>query len=178
MSIALQADSSLPQGYILIDGTAAATVRQDGTIVAPTLSATSISNLSLNTISLTATSLNTSVIRTTTLSATSLTSNTLSSINVFATNTLNPSAALTSNLLGVSRASGTTYTNNTGRILVVYVNGVNTPSNGICTVNINGVQVMALNGYGNYWGGSFIVPSGATYSATNNGCTLQGWFEF
>lgn len=42
MSISLQADSSLPQGYILVNGTAAATVRQDGTIVAPTLSAASI----------------------------------------------------------------------------------------------------------------------------------------
>ena len=40
MSIAIQADSNLPQGYILVNGTAAATVRQNGTIVVPTLSAT------------------------------------------------------------------------------------------------------------------------------------------
>lgn len=40
MSIALQADSVNPQGYILINGTAAATVRQDGTMIVPTLSAT------------------------------------------------------------------------------------------------------------------------------------------
>jgi len=43
MSIALQADSSLPQGYILINGATAATVKQDGTLVIPTLSATNIS---------------------------------------------------------------------------------------------------------------------------------------
>jgi len=43
MSIALQADSSLPQGYILVNGTAAATVRQDGALVVPSLSATSVS---------------------------------------------------------------------------------------------------------------------------------------
>ena len=44
MSIALQADSSLPQGYILVNGTAAATVKQDGSIAAPSLSATNITS--------------------------------------------------------------------------------------------------------------------------------------
>lgn len=34
MSISLQADSNLPQGYILVNGTAAATVRQDGLVAA------------------------------------------------------------------------------------------------------------------------------------------------
>jgi hypothetical protein len=40
MSIALQADSSLPQGYLLVNGTAAATIKQDGSISAPSLSGT------------------------------------------------------------------------------------------------------------------------------------------
>ena len=42
MSISLQADSNLPQGYILVNGTAAATIKQDGSISAPSLSANSI----------------------------------------------------------------------------------------------------------------------------------------
>jgi hypothetical protein len=46
MSISLQADSNLPQGYILVNGTAAATVKQDGSIAVPTLSATNITTSS------------------------------------------------------------------------------------------------------------------------------------
>ena len=42
MSIAIQADSNLPQGYILVNGTAAATVRQNGTLVVPSLSANNV----------------------------------------------------------------------------------------------------------------------------------------
>jgi hypothetical protein len=42
MSISLQADSNLSQGYILVNGTAAATIKQDGSISAPSLSANSI----------------------------------------------------------------------------------------------------------------------------------------
>jgi len=40
MSIALQADSNLSQGYILVNGTAAATIKQDGSVSAPSLSGT------------------------------------------------------------------------------------------------------------------------------------------
>jgi hypothetical protein len=48
MSIALQADSNLPQGYILVNGTAAATVKQDGSISAPSLSAANVTSANLN----------------------------------------------------------------------------------------------------------------------------------
>jgi hypothetical protein len=40
MSISLQADSTFPQGYILVNGIAAATIKQDGSVLATSLSAT------------------------------------------------------------------------------------------------------------------------------------------
>lgn len=97
--------------------------------------------------------------------------------SIAGTNTFNSGNTLSSNLTG-SRTPATPYTNNTGRILVVYIYGSNFPSNGVANIFINNIPVMLLNGYATNWGGSFIVPAGALYQVNVSGVTLQGWFEF
>jgi hypothetical protein len=83
----------------------------------------------------------------------------------------------TGNLNGSSRGSGGTYTNSTGRPLGVYISGSNAPSNGRINVNIGG-QTFYMNGYGSNPGCFWIVPTGATYSFTNAGASVQYWNEY
>jgi hypothetical protein len=81
-------------------------------------------------------------------------------------------AATASNALGYnqtwqnvtgSRASGTTYTNSTGRPIMVAI----TAYNNSAPIYINGVQYLYTLGYAASYGtASFVVPAGATYSAT------------
>ena len=111
-------------------------------------------------------------------SAATITGTISSASPIISPNSFNTSATLSGNLVGINRASGTTYTNKTGRILVVYVYGSNAPNNGNVTIAINGTTVMQINGYGSGWGGTFIVPSGATYLLTVNNVTLTSWYEF
>lgn len=98
--------------------------------------------------------------------------------------------ALTSDVIGVgqtwqnlspSRAYGTTYTNTTGKPIVVSIYGT-TVSSVASTVsfNINGVTFAAFGmsqagGITN--GGSIIVPAGATYQVTSTNFSLGRWSE-
>ena len=75
-----------------------------------------------------------------------------------------------------SRAGNTTYTNSTGRPILVciyptYVNGVG--------ITVNGVAVGAANqSSSNTWMPSVIVPPGGTYSLTfTSGVTIGSWAE-
>ena len=83
-----------------------------------------------------------------------------------------------SNLLGSSRAAGTTYTNSRATPLIVWISGTNAPSNGTFTVRINGNIIGYFNGYGTSPGGTVIIPPGSTYSITNTGATVQYWYEY
>jgi hypothetical protein len=98
-------------------------------------------------------------------------------------------AATASNVTGVgqtwqdltsSRSLGTTYTNNTGKPIMVSVN-TNSTVNTITTttLTINGLAV-ASNGSqgGNLNGVTAIVPNGNTYSCSGgSGSSLNSWFE-
>lgn len=75
------------------------------------------------------------------------------------------------NVIG-SRASGTTYTNSTGRPIFVCVNA----SQWFSSVVVNGVSV-AVTGSSNSVTASFVVPSGGTYSATVGAGSINVWAE-
>jgi hypothetical protein len=84
------------------------------------------------------------------------------------------------NLLG-SRAFGTTYTNSTGKPIMVNIAAtiINTTT---ITAVVSGVTVAVENGTGATSNApatvSFIVPNGATYSITNSGSSsLAVWAE-
>lgn len=82
-----------------------------------------------------------------------------------------------------SRAFGTTYTNSTGRPIMVSVSGSNNTnaSWAIITPTVGGVTLPDARGIVNqsYATLSFIVPAGATYVITNSGTAvaLQAWVE-
>ena len=81
-----------------------------------------------------------------------------------------------------SRAIGTTYTNSTGRTIVVIVSGTGGGANGLWAVTINSaVTYFTPSTYtASVWTAcEFIVPSGQTYILTNQGsnATLQNWSE-
>jgi hypothetical protein len=88
--------------------------------------------------------------------------------------------------LTASRASGTTYTNSTGKPIFVSIN-LNTNAAGLAYayVNLNGVDIGYLGqgsgGSPNTLYSSFctlVIPSGATYKATITGsANFGGWFE-
>lgn len=82
----------------------------------------------------------------------------------------------TSNLLGVSRASGTVYTNSTGKPLVVLLSGTNVPANGNVIGNIGGRAFYCM-GYGTSWAVTYVIPNGETYKFTNNNANIQYWYE-
>lgn len=113
-----------------------------------------------------------------------------SSGNVLTSNgTTWTSAALPVNAIGVSqtwqdvtgsRLGGTTYTNSTGRPIMVSVNTSSTTNTiTTTTLTVDGLAV-ASNGSqgGNTNGVTAIVPDGATYSVSiGSGGSLSGWFE-
>lgn len=74
-----------------------------------------------------------------------------------------------------SRALGTTYTNSTGKPIMIRVNKNNVANTG-WSMFVNGVVVAIVNGYGTGNGASVIVPNGATYSADTVNALLS-WFE-
>jgi hypothetical protein len=83
-----------------------------------------------------------------------------------------------------SRALGTTYTNNTGKPIMVVVTNYNGGANGVfLQITVGGVQILNNGGWpggGNpmYATGSVIVPNGVTYSASNSGGGgLNRWVE-
>jgi hypothetical protein len=96
--------------------------------------------------------------------------------------------ALTSDVIGVnqtwqavSRAIGTTYTNSTGKPIMVAVTYTNATANTVQGLTINGVPVYAgAITVATFAGGfSLIVPNGATYVTLTNGgtLTLVSWAE-
>ena len=96
--------------------------------------------------------------------------------------------ALTSDVIGVnqtwqspSRAIGTTYTNSTGKPIMVAITATCTAGNTVQGLIINGATVYAgsVNVNGLATGFALIVPNGATYVTTSNGgtLTLVSWAE-
>lgn len=72
-----------------------------------------------------------------------------------------------------SRASGTTYTNSTGRPIMVLVT-TNNNSNTVC--NVAGTQITNGGNSPSYTNATFIVPNGSTYSVTA-GSGITYWAE-
>jgi len=96
--------------------------------------------------------------------------------------------ALTSQVIGVSqtwqaptRAIGTTYTNSTGKPIMVAITASCNTAGTVQGLVIAGatVYVAATNSAGGYFGFTIIVPDGATYvTVTNTGTlTLVSWSE-
>lgn len=169
MAISLQADSNLPQGYILVNGTAAATVRQDGTLVVPSLSASGIrvtgNSTFTGTLSTAGISVNGNISSTGTTSVSGIIFNDLS------TQTSAPIGSPVQSWQNVaaSRTSGATYTNTTGRPIMVSAGSLGSGSTGTATsATVNGVTVAnnATQQVNCSTGVSFIVPAGATYSVS------------
>lgn len=82
--------------------------------------------------------------------------------------------------VGASRTMGTTYTNSTGKPIVVYVSMSNSVSSPIVINYINGVLFYgsASPSAGTYYSVTMIVPTGMTYSISMNGVpTLVSWVE-
>lgn len=78
-----------------------------------------------------------------------------------------------------SRSAGTTYTNSTGKPIVVYAYGVTTAANGYISLTIGGnpqaLTPQALSSSG--VGVSGVIPAGATYQINTGSATLNTWFE-
>ena len=78
-----------------------------------------------------------------------------------------------------SRALATTYTNSTGKPILVHIDFNQNSTQQNTTFVISGVTVTGLLGVQNIssnWGFSFIIPPGGTYSATGNN-TISVWSE-
>lgn len=105
------------------------------------------------------------------------TATTASSANAAPT-AISNSGSLSGNLAGSTRAFDTTYTNSSGRPLVVYV-GLGNTNNSWSEVYLNGALVMYINHYGTNSGACFIVPNSFTYQVYNYGVGgLSYWYEF
>jgi hypothetical protein len=81
-----------------------------------------------------------------------------------------------------SRALSITYTNSTGKPIMVWVGGTCTAGNeaAVGYVNVNGVNLGPTSGAaGAKWQTTFIVPNGQTYYVTANSGTpsLEQWVE-
>ena len=79
-----------------------------------------------------------------------------------------------------SRSSGTTYTNSRSYPIAVSARGTGASSPSI-DVTVNGVFIQSFNwqfnGAGAHAGAFAIVPPGATYILTFNGCGIDTWAE-
>jgi hypothetical protein len=80
-----------------------------------------------------------------------------------------------------SRASGVTYTNSLTYPIAVSARGTAANSGPSISVTVNGVFIQSFNwqfnGAGAFAGAFAIVPAGATYSLTFNGCGIAVWAE-
>lgn len=80
-----------------------------------------------------------------------------------------------------SRASGVTYTNSTGKPIMVAITGHHTSGNASITIIISGVTIRTsginngLQAQDTY--ASFLVPIGGSYSASLSVATLFQWSE-
>ena len=75
-----------------------------------------------------------------------------------------------------SRALGTTYTNSTGKPIMVFVTKTNT-GNSAWPFYVNSVYIMYVNAYGTNNSTGVIIPNGATYMADTIAGTLLKWVE-
>lgn len=80
-----------------------------------------------------------------------------------------------------SRVSGTTYTNTTGRPIMVSLYGQSSAGSQSQTITVNGIQVanssMSTGAAQTHGGASAVVPAGATYSCTLGFGTSNVWRE-
>jgi hypothetical protein len=80
-------------------------------------------------------------------------------------------------LVLAGRASGTTYTNSTGKPIVVYVVGSTVIDNLIVTIDGKEVAVQTNAYTTGYASVSFIVPDNVTYSVSFTTLTIHDWVE-
>jgi hypothetical protein len=87
-------------------------------------------------------------------------------------------------MLSGSRTLGTTYTNSTGKPIMVAITNYNGGANGVfINIIVGGVTILTNGGWpggGNpmYATGTVIVPNGVTYSANaSGGGGLNKWVE-
>jgi hypothetical protein len=96
-------------------------------------------------------------------------------------NALNAGIGVNQTWQSVSRAIGTTYTNSTGKPIVVAITYTNSEANSVQGLVINGqtIYVGAVNTAGSSGGFSLVIPNGATYvTVSNTGTmTLVTWGE-
>lgn len=78
-----------------------------------------------------------------------------------------------------SRAAGTTYTNSTGKPIMVSVTAVRVGSSSSLSVVVGGVTIFAADASSQWYGSNdpcFIVPAGATYVVTSS-TGFRNWAE-
>lgn len=82
---------------------------------------------------------------------------------------------LSENLIDTKRKPDVTYTNNSDKYILIYVYGQhkNRPTH----FYLNDILVSAINGYGDWSGGFFIVPPRFTYKLDSNGLRITHWYE-
>lgn len=81
--------------------------------------------------------------------------------------------------VSASRAAGTTYTNSTGRPIMVYISTVNAGPSSTTSqeITVDGISILFGGTQSNRRAAyTFIVPAGSTYSLTT-GDTIQNWCE-
>ena len=80
-----------------------------------------------------------------------------------------------------SRTSGTTYTNSTGKPIMIAVSGISTSASAVIIGYVNGTDVIAggtsTGGSAYVAGFSLIIPDGATYSVSFGNCNIAYWSE-
>lgn len=83
-----------------------------------------------------------------------------------------------------SRALGTTYTNSTGRPIMIMVFVTSAASYGFIQCSFNGAATTTVGGTGwigsasNFQGGvTLIIPAGQTYNVTVTSGSLSNWME-
>lgn len=80
-----------------------------------------------------------------------------------------------------TRARDTTYTNSTGKPIMIAVSGISTGVSAVITGSVNGVEIIAggtsTGGSAYVAGFSLVIPNGATYLVGGGNCTLTYWAE-
>lgn len=82
--------------------------------------------------------------------------------------------------LTASRASGTTYTNATGKPIMVSITSTRVGSSASVSAVVGGVTVFAADSTGQWYGSNnpcFIVPNNTTYVVTFSGVSIKNWAE-
>jgi hypothetical protein len=96
-------------------------------------------------------------------------------------NALNAGIGVNQTWQSVSRAIGTTYTNSTGKPIVVAITYTNSLGNSVQGLVINGATVYASGCQTATFGSGFslVIPNGATYVTVSNSgtMTLVTWME-